>query len=119
MPARFVILLVVLLLFTVIPSAVDLLTEWFWFAEVDYTGIFFTTLTTKATLGVLVFLVALAGLVLNFRLALRTFTQPYMLFPGNGEIQPIVLNQRQLQLLGAAVAVGTVLAGATASSNSQ
>ena len=105
MPARFVILLVVLLLFTVIPSAVDLLTEWFWFTEVDYTGIFFTTLTTKATLGVLVFLVALAGLVLNFRLALRTFTQPYMLFPGNGEIQPIVLNQRQLQLLGAAVAV--------------
>ena len=105
MPARFVILLVVLLLFTVIPSALGLITEWFWFTEVDYTGIFFTTLTTKATLGGLVFLVALAGLVLNFRLALRTFTQPYMLFPGNGEIQPIVLNQKQLQLLGTAVAV--------------
>ena len=105
MPARFVILLVVLLLFTIIPSAVRLITEWFWFTEVDYTGIFFTTLTTKATLGGSVFLVALAGLVLNFRLALRTFTQPYMLFPGNGEIQPIVLNQKQLQLLGTAVAV--------------
>ena len=117
MRLRLVFLFLVLFLFTVIPSAVELLTDWLWFSEVDYTGVFLRTLTAKATLGALVFLATLAGLALNFRLALRAFTQPYTLFPGNGEIQPIVLNQRQLQLLGIAVAVLVALfLGAFASS---
>ncbi|MEE2791649.1 MAG: UPF0182 family protein [Acidobacteriota bacterium] len=117
MPVRLILLFLVLFLFTVIPSTVELLTDWFWFDEIDYTGVFWRTLTAKATLGGLVFLATLAGLALNFRLALRGFTQPYMLFPGNGEIQPIVLNQRQLQLLGTAVAVLVALfLGAFASS---
>lgn len=104
MSARLVVLLVVLLLFMVIPSAVDLLTEWFWFGEVDYQGIFVRTLTAKAALGGVVFLVALAALAFNFRLALRRITKPYMLFPGGGDIQPIVLTPRQLQLLGTGLA---------------
>ena len=104
MPARLVFLLVVLLLFMVVPSAVDLLTEWFWFGEVDYTGIFVRTLTAKASVGGLVFLVAFAALALNFRLALRRIGQPYVLFPGGGDIQPVVLTPRQLQLLGTGLA---------------
>ena len=104
MPARLILLLVVLLLFMVVPSAVDLLTEWFWFGEVDYQGIFVRTLTTKASLGGMVFLVAFAALAFNFRLALRRITKPYMLFPGGGDIQPVVLNQRQFLLLGTGIA---------------
>ena len=104
MPARLVLLLVVLLLFTVIPSVVELLTEWFWFGEVDYRSIFVRTLTTKASVGGLVFLVALAALAFNFRLALRRITRPYMLFPGGGDIPPVVLTPRQLQLIGTGVA---------------
>ena len=104
MPARLIFLLLVLLLFMMIPSAVKLLTEWFWFGEVDYTGIFVRTLTTKASVGGLVFLVAFIALAFNFRLALRRVTQPYMLFPGGGDIQPVVLNQRQFLLLGTGVA---------------
>ena len=104
MSARLVVLLVVLLLFMVIPSAVDLLTEWFWFGEVDYQGIFVRTLTAKAALGGVVFLVAMAALAFNFRLALRRITKPYMLFPGGGDIQPVVLTPRQLQLLGTGLA---------------
>ena len=105
MPPRLVFLLVVLLLLMVVPSAVELLTEWFWFGEVDYTGIFVRTLTAKAGVGGLVFLVAFAALALNFRLALRRITQPYLLFPGGGDIQPVVLTPRQLQLLGTGLAV--------------
>ena len=104
MPARLIFLLLVLLLFMVIPSAVELLTEWFWFGEVGYTGIFVRTLTTKASVGGLVFLVAFVALAFNFRLALRRITQPYTLFPGGGDIQPVVLNQRQFLLLGTGIA---------------
>ena len=40
MPLRLIFLIVFLALFMVVPSAVDLLTEWFWFGEVGYTNIF-------------------------------------------------------------------------------
>ena len=82
----------------------DLLTEWFWFDEVGYTGIFIRTLTTKATVGAVVFTIAFIGLFINFRLALQRVTKPYMLFPGGGDIQPVVLTPRQLQLLGTGLA---------------
>ena len=104
MPARLIFLLLILLLFMLVPSAVDLLTEWFWFNEVDYSGIFVRTLTTRASVGGIVFLVAFAALAANFRLALRRVTKPYMLFPGGGDIKPMVLNQRQFLLLGTGVA---------------
>jgi uncharacterized membrane protein (UPF0182 family) len=104
MPARLVYLLGALLLFMVVPSAVDLLTEWFWFNEVGYTGVFVRSLTAKATIGGLVFLVAFGALAFNFRLALRRFTQPYVLFPGGGDIPPVVLDHKQLQLVGTGVA---------------
>ncbi len=104
MPARLVFLLVLLSAFMVVPSALDLLSEWLWFNEVDYTGIFTRTLGTKLTLGAVVFLLAFAGLALNLRLALRGFREPYTLFPGNGEIQAVVLTPQQLQRLGTGVA---------------
>ena len=104
MPARLIFLLPVLLLFLVVPSAVRLLTEWFWFGEVEYTGIFIRTLTAKAGVGTVVFLAAFLALAFNFRLALRRVTEPYVLFPGGGDIQPVVLNQRQFKLLGTGIA---------------
>ncbi|MDP6580998.1 MAG: UPF0182 family protein, partial [Vicinamibacterales bacterium] len=104
MPARLLVLIPVLLLFMVVPSAVQLATEWFWFTEVDYTGIFIRSLTAKASLGGFVFLAAFGALAFNFRIALRRVTKPYVLFPGGGDIPPVVLEQRQLQLLGTGVA---------------
>ncbi|MBQ91574.1 MAG: membrane protein [Acidimicrobiaceae bacterium] len=104
MPARLVFLLGVLFVFMVVPSAVDLLTEWFWFGEVGYTAVFIRSLTARATLGGIVLLATFAILAFNFRTALGHVTRPYMLFPGGGDIQPVVLNQRQLQLLGTGVA---------------
>ena len=104
MPARLVFLLVLLSAFMVVPSALDLLSEWLWFNEVEYTDIFTRTLGTRLTLGAVVFLLAFAGLALNLRLALRGFRQPYTLFPGNGEIQAVVLTPQQLLRLGTGVA---------------
>ena len=104
MPARFIFLLIFLVLFMVVPSTVELLTEWFWFVEVDYTDIFIRSVTTKAAVGGLVFLVAFGALAANLRLALGRITQPYSLFPGGGEIQPVNLYRPQLQMLGTGVA---------------
>ena len=104
MPARFIFLLIFLVLFMVVPSTVELLTEWFWFVEVDYTDIFIRSVTTKAAVGGLVFLVAFGALAANLRLALGRITQPYSLFPGGGDIQPVSLDRPQLQMLGTGVA---------------
>jgi hypothetical protein len=104
MPARFILLLIFLVLFMVVPSTVELLTEWFWFDEVDYTDIFIRSLTTKAAVGGLVFLVAFGVLATNLRFALGRITQPYLLFPGGGDIQPVSLDRPQLQMLGTGVA---------------
>ena len=117
MPARLVFLLVLLSAFMVVPSALDLLSEWLWFNEVEYTGIFMRTLGAKVTLGAVVFLLAFAGLALNFRLALRRFTEPYTLFPGNGDIQAVVLTPQQLQRLGMGVAALMALFLGTFASN--
>ena len=62
MPARFILLLVVLLVFTVMPSIIELATEWLWFNEVAYDGIFTRTLTAKATIGSVVFFLAFGWL---------------------------------------------------------
>lgn len=104
MPARFIFLLIFLVLFMVVPSTVELLTEWFWFDEVNYTDIFIRSLTTKAAVGGLVFLVAFGALAANLRFALGRITQPYLLFPGGGDIQPVSLDRPQLQMLGTGVA---------------
>ena len=104
MPARLIAVLVVLFLFMVVTPVVDLLTEWFWFGEVDYRGVFLRTLTARATVGGVMFLVAIVALFVNFRLALRRVTKPYMLFPGGGDIKPVVLTPRQIQLLGTGLA---------------
>ena len=109
MPARLIFLLGVLFVFMVVPSAVDLLTEWFWFDEVGYTGIFIRSLTARATMGAVVFLVAFGAVAFNLRTALRRVTQPYMLFPGGGDIQPVVLDQSQMQRLGTGVAAVVAL----------
>ena len=103
MPARFVFLLVVLLVFMVMPSVIELATEWLWFSEMAYDGIFTRTLTAKVTIGGVVFFLAFGCLAMSLRLALKRFTRPYTLFPGGGDIQPVVLEPRQLQMLSTAV----------------
>ena len=109
MPVKFLFLAAFLLLFMVVPSAVHLLTEWYWFDEVAFTSIFIRTLTAKAILGGVVALAAFGTLALNFRLPLRRITTPYLLFPGGGDIQPLALEPRQLRLLGTGVAAVAAL----------
>ena len=91
MPLRIISALFVLLLIISLPSFAEIYTEWLWFGETGFQPIFLKSLTTKALLGVVAFLFAFTFLFTNFRLAVRGPDRPFVIFPGGGDIQPIVL----------------------------
>jgi hypothetical protein len=102
MPIRFIIItLFALLLLIVLPSFAEIYTEWLWFGETEFQPIFFKTLATKGLLGIAVFIGAFAFLFTNLRLAVRGPDRPFTVFPGGGDLQPIVLERRHLGFLAA------------------
>ncbi len=101
MPIRLIIALLALLLLISVPSFAEIYTEWLWFGETGYQPIFLKSLTTKGLLGIAVFLGAFAFLFANLRLASRGPDRPFMVFPGGGDLQPIVLERRHLGFLAA------------------
>ena len=117
MPTRLVFVLIALLLLIALPSFAEIYTEWLWFGEVGYRSVFLKSLTTKGMVGISVFAIAFAVLFLNLRLAVRRRNRPYTVFPGGGDIQPIVLEQRHLGwLAGGASALAALFIGGIASS---
>lgn len=104
MPTRLVFALIALLLLVIFPSLANLYTEWLWFGEAGYQSVFLKSLIARGVLGVGVFIVAFATLFGNYRLAIRGPNRPYMVFPGGGDIQPIVLERQHLRWLAAGVA---------------
>jgi uncharacterized membrane protein (UPF0182 family) len=105
MSTRLPVLLAVILLFVMLPSTARLYTEWLWFGELGYRSVFLTTLTTKGLVGAIAFLVIVALLYGNLRAALRGPNRPYVLFPGGGDLRPLILDRTQLRLAAAVVAV--------------
>ena len=108
MPIRLVYALIALLLVVALPSLAELYTEWLWFGETGYQSVFLKTLAAKALIGAAVFVPAFLFLLGNLRIALRGFTSPYVLFPGGGDLQPIVLEPRHFGLV--AILVSALLA---------
>ena len=96
--------LLVLVLFVMLPSMAELYTEWIWFGEVGYQGLFVKSLTARALVGIAGFLVAFAFLFGNLRLAVRRAQRPFVVFTGGGDLQPIILERRHLGFLALAVA---------------
>ena len=103
MPTRLAIALIALLLLITLPTVADLYTDWLWFGEVGYQSIFLKSLTTKGLLGLVIFVGAFGILFANLRLALRGPSRPYTVFPGGGDLQPLVLEKRHLGLLAAGI----------------
>ena len=101
MPLRIISALFVLLLIISLPSFAEIYTEWLWFGETGFQPIFLKSLTTKALLGIAAFLFAFTFLFANFRLAVRGPDRPFVIFPGGGDIQPIVLQRHHLGFLAA------------------
>ena len=104
MPTRFVVALIALMMMVALPSFAQLYTEWVWFGEIGYQSVFFKSLTTRGLLGVGVFALAFVFLFANLRLAVRGQNRPHLVFPGGGDIQPIVLERKHLLWLAAGAA---------------
>ena len=95
--------LAALLLVLSVPSLSELYTEWLWFGETGYQQIFRQSLVTKILLGGAVFLLSFTVLLTNLRLALGGSGKPYLVF-GGGDVQPVVLDRRQLRWIATAAA---------------
>ena len=108
MPKRLALIVVALVLFVGLPRFAEIYTEWLWFGEVGFQGVFLKSLVTKAVLGIAVFAAAFALLFANLRLAVRGPERSYTVFPGGGDIEPIVLERKHLGFL--ATGLATVVA---------
>ena len=117
MPTKLIFALLAILLLVTLPSFAGLFTEWLWFGEVGYQSVFVKSLATKGLLGLLAFVGTFAVLFANLRVAVSGPNRPYTIFPGGGDIQPIVLEQRHLSLLAAGISgvVAVVVAGIASS----
>ncbi len=69
---RAIAVLLALLLFVALPLLGRFYLDWLWFGEVGYQGIFLRTLTAKAAISTLSFLVSFVVLAVNLRLAFST-----------------------------------------------
>ena len=108
MSTRLVCVLIALLL-ALLPPFAGFYTEWLWFGETGYQSVFLKSLTTRGVVGVGVFAIAFAVLFLNLRLAVRGPDRSYTVFPGGGDIQPIVVEQRHLGWLAGGISALTAL----------
>ena len=113
MPKRFILAIIVLLLVIALPSFAQIYTEWLWFGETGHQSVFLKSITSRGLLGAGVFAAAFAVLLVNLRIAVRGANRPSVVFPGGGDIPPIVLEPRHLRLLAAAAAAlgGLFIAG--------
>jgi uncharacterized protein len=71
-PLRIALLAALALVVFVLPNAVELITDWWWFGELGHQATYATMLGAQATLGGLALLTSLVWLSANVRMAART-----------------------------------------------
>jgi uncharacterized membrane protein (UPF0182 family) len=99
-------LAVAAILFFGLPSLARLYTDWLWFGEVGYTGIFKTSLGTRLALAGVAFVLTAGWLFLNLRIAVTTlrFSAP-VIWSGQQGVRIELPGQRQLRLLALAASL--------------
>ena len=101
MPLRVVVLVVAALAFFVVPAAVDFVADWWWFGEVGYQQVYSTEISTRAIAGAVAFVLTVAWLAFNVRLALAAISPAPLTFttregftvalPTRDQVRPLVL----------------------------
>jgi uncharacterized membrane protein (UPF0182 family) len=101
MPLRFVLVVLAAGALFVLPAAVDFATDWMWFGEVGFRGVYSTEITTRAALALGAFVAALAWLGLNVRRALASISAAPVAFttregftvalPTRDQLRPLVI----------------------------
>ena len=89
------ILLAAVLLFAV-PSATIYFTDWLWFKELGYQGVFLRTLNAQAVVFTATFVIAFLFLFLNLKVARRALSRPQFVLGTTEDGRPIVIESRML-----------------------
>jgi uncharacterized membrane protein (UPF0182 family) len=119
-PVRLVLFAALAVLAFVLPNLVELMTDWWWFAEVGQQGTYATILGAQAGLGAAAFVVSLAWLTFNLRVAARTLPVESQVISTPEGMTVALPARREVQTLGSVVAAGAaVLAGLYAASGWQ
>jgi uncharacterized membrane protein (UPF0182 family) len=104
-------LLAIALLF-VVPSAAEYYTDWLWFRELGYEGIFLRTLNAQSAAFSITFAIVFTFVYVNLRYARRrALDRPAVVLGVGADGRPISLEGRRLA--GLALPVALVLAGLT------
>jgi uncharacterized protein len=93
------ILLVVVGLLFVVPSAVGYYTDWLWFRELGYDSVFLRSINAQFTVFVATFLAVFLFIYLNIRLAGRAFVRPHIVLGRGVDGQQISVDSRRLTRL--------------------
>ena len=108
-PGRLLLFAVLAVVFFAGPALVRFYTDWLWFGEVGYEQVFLTILGTQVTLFVIAFVIAVAWLAFNLRIALATVGDLRPAFTTREGIEVPLPGRKQLGMIASAVAA--VLAG--------
>lgn len=90
-----------------IPSAVVFYTDWLWFQELGFQGVFLRTLNAKALIFTATFALSFLFLFLNLKVARRALSRPQFVLGTTDDGRPIVVESQSLAnlLLPAALVV--------------
>jgi uncharacterized membrane protein (UPF0182 family) len=102
---RFIGIVVLALLFLGGPSLVRFYTDWLWFGEVGYQGVFLTIVRSQASLFTITFVVAVLWLVFNLRLALASMRGGRPIFTTQQGIEVALPGPEQLRTIASAIAM--------------
>ena len=82
----------------VVPTLVQLYSEWLWFGETGYQSIFLRSLTAQWLAGIVGFGAAFVLLAGNWRIAFTAMRQPFLLLgPSTAEVRPVVVERKQIR----------------------
>jgi uncharacterized membrane protein (UPF0182 family) len=103
-------LVLALVLLFVVPSAVGFYTDWLWFRELRYEGIFLKTINAQSLVFASTFAVVFVFLYGNLLLARRpTADRPRIMLGSGPDGRPISLDGRQVSGLALPVSIGLAL----------
>jgi uncharacterized membrane protein (UPF0182 family) len=109
------VILVVILLF-VIPSAAGFYTDWLWFRELGYQHVFVRTIDAQAIVFGVTFALVYLFLYFNLRFARRrTLDRPHVVFGTSPDGRPLAVDSRQLSSLAMPISLVVALLAGTMS----
>ena len=111
-PARLILVATLAVLAFVLPNLVELVTDWWWFGELGQQATYATILSTQTALGAIAFVLSLAWLVLNLRVAARTLPVESQIVSTPEGMTVALPARREVQSLGSIVAAGAAVLGA-------